>query len=136
MEYKILNESSRENVRKELMERSKEWSVEQTQIALHNYRGELAKIEKEIEFKTMAIKLYKADPTIKSPVFNYESNLEYATMLRDMKIPEMEEELAQKLGQMESTVFQIPIMEELISTIIPERDEKAKAIEAIIEEVE
>lgn len=117
MEYKVLNEDSKKAIQEQFEENSKEWTLEQTKIALHNYNVELVKLEKELKLKSIAIKLYKEDASILAPVFSYEKNEEYVNALRDMKLPDMEAELQKLVGKIESTTFQIPLMENKVSVL-------------------
>ncbi len=114
MEYKVLNEETKELIRESFKENSQDWTLEETKVAVHNYRNELIKLEKDIKLKTIAIDSYKKDSSILAPVFAYEQSKEYADTLRDMKIPDMEAELQKVIGKIESTTFQIPLMEEKV----------------------
>jgi len=128
MEYEILSEGTQENIRKEFETRSKEWSKEQMLMALYNYKKELDNLLLDKNLLSIAIDEYKKDPIILNPVFAYESNLEYQIALRNKKIPEMEADLQKLKGQIESTVFQIPLMQEAIDNF--------KELEVIEEKVE
>lgn len=115
MEYKVLNEKTMENIKNEFESRSAEWDLDKLKVALMTYEITLDKLYKTLAFKKKGVELYMKDASLANPTFNYEKDIEYAEMLREIQLIDLNAELQKLQGQIESTEFQIPLMKEKIN---------------------
>lgn len=117
MNYEILDEEIKGKIQTQFDERSTEWTLEQVSNAFKNYTVELEDLVLQLRLQEKGLELYLKDPSILKPIFAYEADKEYAELLRDSKLPKMKADINEARGKMESTHFQLGLMENKIKAM-------------------
>ncbi len=115
MEYELLkHEETKKLVEDDLMGRSTKWSLDEWKGQLEGLKVELTKTEYEGDYIVALMNAYDKNPRQSAPMFEAHNEPEVLEAYKKIQMAQFEMERRDKIGQLESTHYQITLCEDMI----------------------